>query len=220
MQETVQEAQDEAQQAVGNEDTVTATGLSNSNCRTGPETAYDNIGTLNKSQTEQVIGRTSDNSWVVINHPNNSSGYCWVANGSNINISGNLNTVEVWSAPPLPDQDEESADGDQPSSEGAGSSDEGSDGGETATSISFSVRNKTGSSLCSLSISEQGQNNFAGLGGVFELDNNGTKSFTATAVEGGYYDLSAQNCAEGSGGQTYYLYGVQLISGNLFVFLP
>jgi hypothetical protein len=222
MQETVEEAQNDAEQAAGNEDVVTATGSITSNCRTGPGTAYDNIGTLNKSQTEQIIGRTSDNTWVVINHPNNSSGYCWVANGSNINISGNLNTVQVWSAPPLPNQDEESADGDQPSSDDGSPSDEGSSGGsgETTTSISFSIRNKTGSSLCSLSISEQGQSSFVGLGGAFELDNNGTKSFTATAIEGDYYDLSAENCAEGSGGETYYVYGVQLISGTLFVFLP
>jgi hypothetical protein len=226
IQEQGQEALEAAQEAAGAgaaisgifADNVTATGTSNSNCRSGPGTAYDNIGTLFSAQAKVVVGRLSNNSWVAIQHPNNASGFCWVSNGANIQIDGDLNSVDILSAPPLPADEGEQTGGEESQGEGSGV-DSGSDSPSTV-SVSFSVRNKTGSSICSVKISEADQNNYIELFAPAELDNNGTKSLTATILAGEYYDLRASNCAEGSGGQAFYIYDAQISSGALYVFLP
>jgi uncharacterized protein YraI len=93
-----------------------AVALQNSNCRQGPGTAYEIEGFLLKDQQAPIVGRLSDNSWLVISIPNEP--YCWVASNL-VNILGVLSAVSIVQAPPPPVVE-------QPPEE---SSDESSDGG-------------------------------------------------------------------------------------------
>jgi hypothetical protein len=71
------------------------------NCRTGPSTLYEIDDGLHKGQVGMIEGRNADNSWVWIREPSGGGGHCWVSVvvGS---LSGDLSTVLIIQAPPLP----------------------------------------------------------------------------------------------------------------------
>jgi hypothetical protein len=71
------------------------------NCRTGPSTLYEIDDGLHKGQVGMIEGRNADSSWVWIREPSGGGGHCWVSVvvGS---LSGDLSTVLIIQAPPLP----------------------------------------------------------------------------------------------------------------------
>jgi hypothetical protein len=191
-------------------DYTTATGLSNSNCRTGPGTAYTNFGTLLEGITKRIIGRLADNSWLVIEHPNNSSGSCWVSFGSNIYVSGSLSQVPVWSAPPLPDDGDES------------DPDDGS-----PSTITFIFSNLLGSSQCVYELfiapttsSSWGPNLisspiFGGSARSITISNDGKNYNLAAGV-----DTCPIEGAEFGGIEYYYESNITLTAGANYPFKP
>jgi uncharacterized protein YraI len=78
---------------------VTAT--VNANLRSGPDTAYDVVGSLTLGQTAAIVGRNDAYTWWYIDHPGTSGGHAWIA-GSVVTSSCVPAVVQVVAAPPLP----------------------------------------------------------------------------------------------------------------------
>lgn len=76
------------------------TGLMNANCRFGPGTVYDVIGSLLKLETVLINGRNASTTWWWIQNPD-AGGQCWVWDGL-VTVSGDTSQVPVIAAPPLP----------------------------------------------------------------------------------------------------------------------
>jgi len=71
------------------------------NCRTGPGTAYDILGVLPAGQPAEIVGRnTSGDTWV-IKFPSYPSMTCWVW-GYYATVTGNTSAVPVIAPPPTP----------------------------------------------------------------------------------------------------------------------
>jgi ABC-type branched-subunit amino acid transport system substrate-binding protein len=68
------------------------------NVRSGPGTEYAVIGQLKTGDTEQVIGVSPDNLWLVINFAQQEG---WVS-ASLVDVVGNLSSVPVINPPPTP----------------------------------------------------------------------------------------------------------------------
>jgi hypothetical protein len=80
-----------------------ATALTAANCRTGPGTAYDLVGSFSEGQSSTVVGRNADSSWWLVENPG-SSGTCWV--WSDLVALNNLACeIPIYEAPPLPPTD-------------------------------------------------------------------------------------------------------------------
>lgn len=82
------------------------------NVRSGPNTAYDIVGSLALGQTATVAGRNDANTWWYIDYPAGSGGHAWIA-GSVTTASCLPTAVQVVVAPPLPTsapQDDTSSD--------------------------------------------------------------------------------------------------------------
>lgn len=77
-----------------------ATGNVDSNCRRGPSTAYQNIGTLFEAHSAPIVGRLADNSWWVIDLEATSEN-CWVWDEL-VTVSGDTSGVPVITPPALP----------------------------------------------------------------------------------------------------------------------
>jgi uncharacterized protein YgiM (DUF1202 family) len=71
------------------------------NCRSGPGSIYDWLGALNVGQQAEVFGRDPANTSWYIRNPNNSTGFCWIY-GSFATITGNTNTIPVFTPMPTP----------------------------------------------------------------------------------------------------------------------
>ncbi|MHB8749367.1 MAG: ABC transporter substrate-binding protein [Aggregatilineales bacterium] len=77
---------------------VVLTAKSTANVRSGPGTVYGIIGKLKQGDTEQVIGVSPDNLWLVINFAQQQG---WVS-ASLVDVVGNLASVPVINPPPTP----------------------------------------------------------------------------------------------------------------------
>ena len=83
----------QAQSVVANKD---------ANCREGPGTAYEVYGSLLKGEEAVIKGRLQDNSWFLIALAGSSSN-CWIS-AITVDVRGNLNDVQVATAPLPPQQ--------------------------------------------------------------------------------------------------------------------
>ncbi len=71
------------------------------NVRSGPDTVYDVVGTLQLGQTATIAGRNDANTWWNIEYPAGSGRFAWIA-GSVVTGSCLPSVVQVVAAPPLP----------------------------------------------------------------------------------------------------------------------
>ena len=72
----------------------------NTNCRTGPGTIYDWVSILLVGQQAEVIARSADGSYWVIQNPD-GAGTCWLW-GFYATVEGPTASLPVWDAPPTP----------------------------------------------------------------------------------------------------------------------
>lgn len=72
----------------------------NTNCRTGPGTAYTIIGALVIGQVGTVVGKNSSTGYWIINNPG-STGTCWLF-PQYATVSGNTANLQEYSIPPTP----------------------------------------------------------------------------------------------------------------------
>ena len=70
------------------------------NCRSGPGTDYDLLGSLGPGQSVQVLGKYTPANYVIIDTPG-SSGTCWLW-GQYATYSGDMNSIPEVAAPPTP----------------------------------------------------------------------------------------------------------------------
>jgi uncharacterized protein YraI len=73
----------------------------NANVRSGPDTAYDVVGSLSLGQTATIVGRNDAYTWWYIAYPGASGGHAWIA-GSVVSSACVPSVVQVVAAPPLP----------------------------------------------------------------------------------------------------------------------
>jgi len=78
----------------------------NLTCREGDSNDYPAAGYLLEGETAQVIGRNSESTWLVINNPD-WEGICWLFKDS-VELEGNSETTQVFTAPPLVQEPEDS----------------------------------------------------------------------------------------------------------------
>jgi hypothetical protein len=71
------------------------------NCRSGPGTAYDILGILNVGQTAEMVGRSSSNDNWIIKLPSNPTVTCWLW-GQYASVVGNTAGLPVVDPPPTP----------------------------------------------------------------------------------------------------------------------
>ena len=71
--------------------------------RAAPSASGEQIGTLNKGDTVQIVGRTAASDWLQILHPLNPSIRAWIA-ASFVDVKGSVGTIPVVdsSAVPVP----------------------------------------------------------------------------------------------------------------------
>jgi hypothetical protein len=81
--------------------TPLVTSTVNANVRSGPDTAYDIVGSLSLGQTATLVGRNDANTWWYIAYPGAAGGYAWIA-GSVVMPSCVPAVMQVVAAPPLP----------------------------------------------------------------------------------------------------------------------
>jgi hypothetical protein len=79
----------------------TITANQNTNCRKGPGSIYERVGSLMIGQTALVFGRNSNSSWWYIENPTRPGNYCWVWGGSTT-VSGATAELPVFTPPPPP----------------------------------------------------------------------------------------------------------------------
>ena len=70
----------------------------NVNCRLGPGTVWVPLSALVVGQTAQITGRSTDNTWWLVNDPLNPGRGCWVA-ASVVVTGGNLSGIGVVQSP-------------------------------------------------------------------------------------------------------------------------
>lgn len=70
------------------------------NCRTGPGTAYDSVGALLVGQSAEVVGKYSSANWWIIQNPN-EPGSCWIW-GQYASVTGDTSSLPEMTPPPLP----------------------------------------------------------------------------------------------------------------------
>jgi len=71
------------------------------NCRTGPGTAYDILGVLPAGQSAEVVGRNSSGDTWIIKLPSNPAIICWLW-GQYATTVGNTSGLTVYTPPPTP----------------------------------------------------------------------------------------------------------------------
>ncbi|HMB25441.1 MAG TPA: CARDB domain-containing protein [Anaerolineales bacterium] len=71
------------------------------NVRSGPDTAYDVVGSLPQGGTATIVGRNDAYTWWYIDYPAGSGNHAWVA-GSVVTSACVPSTVQVVAAPALP----------------------------------------------------------------------------------------------------------------------
>ena len=70
------------------------------NCRTGPGTQYDLLGSMAPGQSATIIGKYTAGNYWIINNPN-SPGSCWLW-GQYATVSGNLSGLPEMTPPATP----------------------------------------------------------------------------------------------------------------------
>ncbi len=71
------------------------------NCRTGPGTAYAETSGFRVGQVARVVGRSKDNLYWIIQDPKQPGQLCWLW-GHFATVKGNISTLPVFPTPPLP----------------------------------------------------------------------------------------------------------------------
>jgi hypothetical protein len=71
------------------------------NCRTGPGSAYDMVGGLAVGQTAEVIGRDAASQFWLIHNPSNLSVICWLW-GKYATVTGDTSGLPIATPPPTP----------------------------------------------------------------------------------------------------------------------
>ena len=71
------------------------------NCRSGPGTAYEVLGFLPVGQTAEVVGRSASSDNWIIKLPSNPAITCWLW-GNYASVTGNTEALPVIIPPPLP----------------------------------------------------------------------------------------------------------------------
>jgi len=72
------------------------------NCRQGPDPAFDYVATFKAGATSQVVGKLVGEGWWYIKNPERDSPrYCWVW-GASTDVKDNTNYVQEISSPPTP----------------------------------------------------------------------------------------------------------------------
>jgi uncharacterized protein YraI len=99
----------------------------NANVRSGPDTAYDVVGSLTLGQTATIVGRNDAYTWWYIAYPGVGGGHAWIA-GSVVTSACVPSAVQVVAAPALPTaqpvvaSSDDSDDDEDDSGSGSGSS--------------------------------------------------------------------------------------------------
>jgi hypothetical protein len=70
------------------------------NCRVGPGKVYDWMGALNVGEQAEVVARSADGQYWVIQNPD-QPGYCWLW-GYYATVDGPMANLPVWDPPPTP----------------------------------------------------------------------------------------------------------------------
>ncbi|OGO37296.1 MAG: hypothetical protein A2W35_02280 [Chloroflexi bacterium RBG_16_57_11] len=83
-------------------DVPSATMREDTVCRAGPGEAYAQVAPVSARTTLLVRGLSPDESWWVVQNPQNLDQSCWVPN-SQVVISGDIKSVQVVEAPPTPE---------------------------------------------------------------------------------------------------------------------
>lgn len=68
------------------------------NCRFGPSTAYAVVGGLAVGGQAEIVGKSSDLTWLQVRNPSDPSTLCWLA-ASVVEIEGNVDALPVANAP-------------------------------------------------------------------------------------------------------------------------
>lgn len=76
----------------------------NSNCRFGPGSVYDVVGTLLEAQSAPIDGRNEDWTWWWIERQD-GPGHCWVWDAL-VTVSGDTSSVPLIQAPPPPEPED------------------------------------------------------------------------------------------------------------------
>lgn len=78
--------------------TLTLTGLTMANCRTGPSISYEVYSNLKPDQTVKVFARNELSTWFLTENPHAGFRYaCWISIGPAVQINGDPSTVPiVW----------------------------------------------------------------------------------------------------------------------------
>lgn len=71
------------------------------NCRLGPSPAYPKVGGLTIGQVAQVIGRSADGGYWIIQNPDRPGQICWLW-GQFAAVTGNISVLPVYTPPPPP----------------------------------------------------------------------------------------------------------------------
>ena len=80
--------------------TVIASVSVDTNCRTGPDKDYEQVGILKVGESAKVLGKkTSYNYWIIENP--SADGECWLW-GKYATVDGDISTLEEYALPPLP----------------------------------------------------------------------------------------------------------------------
>jgi len=72
----------------------------NTNCRTGPDKIYDNIGALLVGEQAEVVGQTTGGGYWIIKNPDRS-GECWLW-GFYATVTGPMEGLPFYDPPPTP----------------------------------------------------------------------------------------------------------------------
>jgi hypothetical protein len=80
---------------------VLATAREKLNMRAAPSASAQQIGTLNKGDTAQIVGRTAASDWWQIINPSNPNGRIWIAAGF-VDVSGPVGTIPVVGSGSVP----------------------------------------------------------------------------------------------------------------------
>jgi len=68
------------------------------NCRFGPSTAYAVVGGLAVGGQAEIVGKSSDLTWLQVRNPSDPSTLCWLATAV-VEIEGNIDALPVASPP-------------------------------------------------------------------------------------------------------------------------
>ncbi len=71
------------------------------NCRTGPGVAYPEVSGFFVGQVAQVVGRSSNRAYWIIQDPNRQGQLCWLWRRF-ATVTGNVHTLPTFATPPTP----------------------------------------------------------------------------------------------------------------------